>query len=525
MEHNRASQSDSPIPANGPMISKIHSLELAGAVSALLMVAFGFLTRGWFGTLILPEIIANTVLRFMPIGLFSAGLGLFGGWAKPILLGSVILGIASIGSAIARFDAQALDDLSIRSRVRRTLGLIVAVWVPLAIFGVFLSPLGIVFFATNRDLLALELALLAGVAVYGLSLYWFFPLATGRIRLFVDDVDAPARSQGRRRLLGQATAGAVGLVGLAYLGRLVLGIKAGATGDREGEISLPVTPTPEFYTVSKNIIDPSVSPGGWSLAIRGMVENEFDITYDELLQYPSVEQHATLTCISNPIGGDLIDNAIWVGVRLSDVLEQAGVHGEPGRVAFHGEDGYSDSFEFSKAIEPTTIIAYLMNGEALTDKHGFPARLIVPGKYGIKNGKWLRMIELVDDFRGYWQHRGWTNEGNIKTISLFERPLDRAVLSQEPQEIGGLAFAGPRGISKVEYSLDDGVTWIEAETLDNPGPLSWTIWRTLWTPAGSGAYELQVRATDGTGELQSPEQADPEPDGASGYHRVVVGIA
>ncbi len=105
---------------------------------------------------------------------------------------------------------------------------------------------------------------------------------------------------------------------------------------REGVISQPITPTPEFYTVSKNIIDPSVGLGGWTIAIRGMVEQEIDITYDELMQFPAVEQHATLTCISNPIGGDLIDNAIWVGARLSDVLDRAGVRGNPGRVAFTG---------------------------------------------------------------------------------------------------------------------------------------------------------------------------------------------
>ncbi|MEZ4521779.1 MAG: molybdopterin-dependent oxidoreductase [Thermomicrobiales bacterium] len=367
--------------------------------------------------------------------------------------------------------------------------------------------------------------MLADVAVFALSLYWFIPLILGKFDLLARRADVPAESQSRRRLIGQVVAGGIGLVGLGYLGNFVVGLRAGAPGGREGEISPPITPVPEFYTVSKNIIDPSVGLGGWSLGVAGMVEREINLNLDDLLAFPAVEQQATLTCISNPIGGDLIDNATWTGVRLADVLAQAGIQGEPGRVAFYGEDGYSDSFEFSKALEPTTIIAYFMNGEPLTDKHGFPARLIVPGKYGIKNGKWLRRIELVDEFRGYWQHRGWTNEGNVKTISLFERPLDRAVLSNEPQEIGGLAFAGPRGISKVELSLDDGETWTEVEDLYAPSPLSWTIWRTLWTPADSGAYELKVRATDGTGALQSPEQSDPEPDGASGYHRIVVGIA
>jgi hypothetical protein len=166
-----------------------------------------------------------------------------------------------------------------------------------------------------------------------------------------------------------------------------------------------------------------------------------------------------------------------------------------------------------------------MNGAPLTDKHGFPARLIVPGKYGIKNGKWLREIELVNGFRGYWQQRGWTNVGNIKTMSAIERPRDRAVLEGDVHEIGGVAFAGPRGISRVEISTDGGDSWRDADELLQPGPLSWTIWRVFWEPPSSGAYRLVVRATDGEGSIQTEEKADPVPDGASGYHRIVVGIA
>ena len=499
-------------------------LGFSGVVAALLMVAFGFLTRESFGSNVLPELIANTILRFMPIGMFSWGLSVFGGWAKPILLGSVILGIVAIGASIARFDGRSLDPLAVGARLRRTVGVAVTVWVPLALFGLIASPLGVVFFATNRDLLVLELSLLAGVLVYAGALYWLMPMLYGVFWPLAFDIDAPPASQSRRRLIGQLSAGAIGLLSVGYLGDLVLNVKAGASGGREGDISQPFTPTDEFYTVSKNLIDPSVGLGGWSLAVTGMVAERLELSYDDLLALPSVEQPATLTCISNPIGGDLVDNASWVGVRLSDVLDLAGVRGEPGRVAFFGADGYSDSFEFDKALEPTTIIAYEMNGERLEDKHGFPARLIVPGKYGIKNGKWLRSLELVDNYRGYWQQRGWTNVGDIKTFSTFERPVDRAVLSREPQEIGGIAFAGPRGIEKVEYSVDDGESWVEADLLDNPGPLSWTVWKTIWTPPESGAYELRVRATDGTGQLQSPDRADPDPDGASGYHKVVVGI-
>ena len=506
------------------MTRPVDRLGFSGIIAALLMVAFGFLTRDAFGSIVLSELIANTILRFMPIGMFSWGLSLFGGWAKPVLLGSVILGIVAIGSSIARFDGRSLDPLSVGARLRRTVGAAVTIWVPLAIFGLIAPSLGVVFFASSRDRLTLQLSLLAGVLVYAATLYWLMPLLYGVFGPLGSTVDAPPESRSRRRLIGQLSAGAVGLASIGYLGDLVLNVKAVASGGREGDISHPFTPTADFYSVSKNLIDPSVSLSGWSLTITGMVEERIKLSYDDLMALPPVEQPATLTCISNPVGGDLVDNASWVGARLSDALELAGVRGEPARVAFFGADGYSDSFEFDKALEPTTIIAYEMNGEKLNDKHGFPARLIVPGKYGIKNGKWLRRLELVDGFRGYWQQRGWTNLGDIKTISTFERPVDRAVLNREPQELGGVAFAGPRGIQTVEYSVDDGESWTEADLLENPGPLSWTIWRATWTPSAAGAYELRVRATDGAGQLQSPERADPAPDGASGYHKVVVGI-
>jgi DMSO/TMAO reductase YedYZ molybdopterin-dependent catalytic subunit len=500
-------------------------LEPAGALAALMMAAFSFLTRDWFAMPTLAELIANTVLRFIPIGLFSFMLGLLGGWAKPLLLGSVILGIVSSGALIARFDGMAFDRMELSRRLWRSFGLTVAVWAPLALFGLLASPLGVVYFATNRELLDLQLSLLSSVVVYAVVLYWLVPIALQSARSVRADVDRPAESLGRRRLLGQAAAGLAGLGSAVYLGDVVTGIRAGARGSNEGDISQVVTPVPEFYTVSKNFLDPSVDEDGWSLSVEGMVERPLSLSYEELLALPAVEQHATLTCISNRVGGDLIDNAIWTGVRLADVLEMTGVRGEPQRLAFFGHDGYSDSFEIEKAMEPTTIIAYLMNGEPLTDKHGFPARLIVPGKYGIKNGKWLRRLELVDDFEGFWQARGWTNEGTIKTMSAFERPTDRSVLDGGIQEIGGVAFAGTRGISKVEVSMDGGETWLDVDDLQAAGPLSWTIWRMTWEPPSSDAYRLVVRATDGEDTLQTEDEADPVPDGSSGYHRIVVGIA
>ena len=526
MEVDRQSQALDTTSLAG-RLSEADRLTLAGAVAALVTLAVAFLIRGLFDMPTLPELIASTLLRFMPIELFSFGLQVFGGWAKPVLLGGAVLGIVSLGSAIARFDGRTFADMQPGRRLRATLKLALVIWAPLALFGLVASGIGVIFLATNRETVQLLASLLVSALVYAVALHWGIGFVAAQVRAARGPaVDRPPRSLSRRRLLGQAAAGVAGLASLAYLGRIVVATRAGVGGERTGEISAPVTPVGEFYTVSKNFVNPSVGLDGWSLSVGGMTQRTIELSYDELRALPAVEQHATLTCISNPVGGNLIDNAAWTGVRLADILELAGVEGEPARVVFYGADGYSDSFEIEKAFEPTTIVAYLMNGAPLEDKHGFPARLIVPGKYGIKNGKWLERIELVrGNYEGYWQARGWTNTADIKTMSTFERPLDRAVLNLEPQEIGGVAFAGPRGISRVEYSLDGGETWQDADELLNPGPLSWTIWRATWTPAGSGAYRLVVRATDGEGNLQSDAHADPLPDGASGYHRLVVGVA
>jgi DMSO/TMAO reductase YedYZ molybdopterin-dependent catalytic subunit len=362
--------------------------------------------------------------------------------------------------------------------------------------------------------------------VFTLAVYLIYPVLSGQWPRARDEliVDHPPESASRRALLGKAATGAIALVGVAYVGRFVVDTRSGSVGGGGDEVSLPITPNDEFYTVSKNFVDPNVGLGGWELQVNGLVNQQLTFSYDDLLAMPSVEQMATLTCISNEVGGDLIGNAVWTGVRLSDILARTGFNPTTEKIAFFGADGYSDSFELSKALEPTTIVAYLMNGERLPDSHGFPARLIVPGKYGIKNGKWLRRIQLVTDYRGYWQERGWTDIATIKTLSRFDVPGARAIVPLGPVDLGGIAFAGDRGIGHVEYSTDDGATWVEADQLQVISPLSWAIWRAVWTPSGEGAYELRVRATDGNGEVQYAERADPVPDGASGYHRRVIGV-
>jgi len=168
-----------------------------------------------------------------------------------------------------------------------------------------------------------------------------------------------------------------------------------------------------------------------------------------------------------------------------------------------------------------------MNDEPMPRLHGMPVRLIVPGLYGIKNVKWLTKITVsTEDYEGYWQQRSWTDTAIIKTSSRIDMPGDRGVASSGQIEVGGVAFAGDRGIQAVEVSTDDGETWKEATIVENPSPagLSWVVWTMDWV-AKPGTYDFVVRATDGTGEVQTDEPAPELPDGASGWHRVSVGVA
>ncbi|MBI4303327.1 MAG: sulfite oxidase, partial [Chloroflexi bacterium] len=299
------------------------------------------------------------------------------------------------------------------------------------------------------------------------------------------------------------------------------------------------------YIVSKNSLDPKVDIKYWRLEVDGLVENPLTFDYEQLKKLPAVAQYLTLECISNPVGGDQIGNALWKGVRMRDLLLQAGAKSSAIKVVLYGEDEYSDSIALSKAMEEGTLLAYEMNGETLTNGHGFPVRLLVPGIYGMKNVKWLTRIELVDyDYRGYWQERGWSDLAAIKTMSRIDVPAGRESglsflelmdlfttpeeeerelkIEQDSALLGGIAFAGDRGISQVEVSTDDGQTWNKAQVKEALSPYTWVLWVYDWRPPGEGKLTIKVRAADSKGNLQPSEPADPLPDGASGYHSIVV---
>jgi len=394
--------------------------------------------------------------------------------------------------------------------------------------------------ATAHWIAALEM--LISFSVCGIGIMVFYGLLSRPPQPVIEDETATAvgQSVGRRRFVALGIGAAVALALGSTLRRLFRmgtfsydGRQYG--GPRVQKIT-PIRPDDEFYQVSKNLVDPDVARDSWRLDIVGQVENPRVYSYADIAAMPAVEQESTLLCISYGVGSGLCSNAIWKGVPLPTLLGQVKPKPNVTTVLFRAADGYYETFRFEKAMEPTTLVAYEMNGEPLPRRHGFPLRLIVPGLYGEKNPKWLTRIELLDEADGrlhrrhgcgFYKEQGWGRQGDaIPTHSRFDAPQVRGDHFEAPFQVGktvelrGMAFGGDRGISKVEISTDDGKTWDDAE-ITKPGTrLSWSLWSYQWTPKEEGETKLVVRATDGEGKLQISEYRDQVPDGATGLHYV-----
>jgi Oxidoreductase molybdopterin binding domain/Mo-co oxidoreductase dimerisation domain len=255
------------------------------------------------------------------------------------------------------------------------------------------------------------------------------------------------------------------------------------------------------------------------------VEQPTNLTYDALRSLPSVAQDQTLECISNEVGGNLISNAHWTGVRIADLLTSAGIKAGAGELIFRCADGYSDSLHLTQALGPRALVVYQINGQPLPKAHGFPARLLVPGLYGMKNGKWVTRLEVGAGMYqgGYWEQQGWSREARVKTMTRIDVPGNGDLLTPRPTVIAGVAFSGNRGISQVDVSVDGGRTW-SAATLKRPlADQTWVLWELPWQP-NTGSYVVTARAIDLAGFVQSPTAAPTLPDGASGYHAITVTV-
>ncbi len=296
-----------------------------------------------------------------------------------------------------------------------------------------------------------------------------------------------------------------------------------------------VTPSDRFYTVDVNVMTPVVNVNAWKLRVKGLVNNTLELTYEEVRSLPAVEEYATLECISNKVGEDLISSALWKGVLLKEILEKAQVKPEAKYIVFRCHDGYDVGIPLERGLEGT-ILAYEMNGAALPLGHGFPLRAIVPGLYGMMNAKWITEIELADSvYEGFWQREGWSNNAEYQIHSTVVLPggalrsrfgasaPSRVVLGDKVP-VAGIAFAGDRDVSKVEVSTDGGKSWEEAMIKEPLSKNAWVLWATEWNPPAEGRYRIMVRATDGTGRVQAAEQRQAFPSGSTGYHAVEVTV-
>lgn len=287
-----------------------------------------------------------------------------------------------------------------------------------------------------------------------------------------------------------------------------------------------ITSVDNFYRIDINTVPPHVDVNTWHLTLKGLVKTPLNLMLGDIVAMPRVTQAVTMQCISNPVGGDLTSSNYWTGVRFKDVLAQAGLMPTAKEIAITAADGFYEGVPLAEAMDDRTLLVYAMNGAALTPEHGFPLRIYIPGHYGMKMPKWITDMEVVDhSTAGYWEERGWTQTAIPKTTSVIDTvTVDNAAISKNGiMPLGGIAWAGSRGISKVEVQIND-KPWVEAE-LRTPAysPLTWVQWRYDWKTA-PGSYNVTVRATDGAGALQETQNVDPGPEGATGLNSAQFNI-
>lgn len=298
-------------------------------------------------------------------------------------------------------------------------------------------------------------------------------------------------------------------------------------------IDLPsfLTPNDEFYRIDTALSVPQLSRTDWRLRVHGMVDRETTFDMTALAHLPVVEKVVTLTCVSNPIGGDLISNATWTGYRVRDILAAVGVHPDADMVLSMSVDGFTAGTPVEALTDGRdALLAITMNGAPLPAEHGYPARLVVPGLYGyVSATKWVVDLELTrfDRAQAYWTRLGWSERGPIKTESRIDVPRSGAEIDRGPVVFGGVAWAQHRGVRAVEVRIDSPASpgvWQPAEMGASYSADTWRLWSFPWQAREVGPHTLTVRATDNTGAVQTADTAPPPPDGATGWHRVEFSV-
>lgn len=502
-------------------------LALCGVLAAVAGIAAGHLVAAFVSPAASPVLaIGSTVIDLTPTPVKEWAIARFGTADKAVLQGAVLAGTLALA---------AVAGLLTRRRIPFGVGLIVLL-TGLAGAAALLRPA-----AAVRDAVPSLAAMGAGVAV----LVWLAGLARPAAG---DDEQAAAIPRdvatGRRGFLG-------GALGVAVLSTLaVVGGQLRAGAQRAKQIALPRaqdpakplptglestvkgisplrTPTEAFYRVDTNLVVPQVDVDTWTLEVDGMVERPFTMTFDELSAMPLIERDITMTCVSNEVGGSYVGAARWLGVRLTDLLDRAGISGTPDQLLSTAVDGFTISTPLEAVRDGRdAMVAVGMNGAQLTDVHGFPARLVTPGLYGFVGAtKWLTKLTLTTYAadQAYWTKRQWATDAPIRTSARIDTPAPLSTIRAGRVAIGGVAWAQHRGVGKVEVKIDEG-PWQATRLGPDVGVDYWRQWFLPWD-AKPGLHRLSVRATDLQGRVQEAERATPFPSGSSGIQEVVVTVA
>ncbi|QYK51353.1 MAG: molybdopterin-dependent oxidoreductase [Anaerolineales bacterium] len=286
-----------------------------------------------------------------------------------------------------------------------------------------------------------------------------------------------------------------------------------------------LTANDDFYRIDINTRPPQLSEDAWQLQIGGLVDTPMQFTLQQLRDLPAQTQILTMQCISNTVGGDLTSSSRWTGVRFKDVLALTGIQSGAAGAYITSADGFYEFVTMQDIEDERTLLVYAMNDEPLPYEHGFPLRIYIPNRYGMKQPKWIQWIELVPErVDGYWVDRGWDREAFAHTVSVIDTVVvDPDVGETGQATCGGIAWAGTRGISRVEVKVDE-AEWLPAELIAPPlSELNWILWKFSF-PYVMGRRVLQVRAYDSVGQPQETRNAPPAPSGATGIHQIVVTI-
>jgi DMSO/TMAO reductase YedYZ molybdopterin-dependent catalytic subunit len=508
---------------------------LAGVLAGGAALGVGQLVAGFTGASSSPVVaVGQLQIDFTPPWLKNFAIQEFGSHDKQVLVGGILVVLAIFAACVGVLAARRLAYGMTGLAVFAAVGLTAAASRPLATFSSMLPTL----FAVATAVVVLRLLVeRIGTAPEPVAaeLVAAEPVAAG--------ADA-AIGDGRRRFLVAAGVTAVVGIGSELIGRSLTSQSSVAGARNAVRLPPPASPIPataagtslkvpgispfitankDFYRVDTAIVLPQVAPNSWQLRIHGMVRREITISFHELLKRPLIEDYITLCCVSNPVAGPYIGNALWLGASLSSLLREAGIKAGADQLMCTSADGFTSGTPIQTVMDGRdALLAVAMNGQPLPIEHGFPVRMVVPGLYGyVSATKWVTDIN-VTTFAGndaYWAQRGWSQQAPIKTECRIDTPLTNPVKTGR-NTVAGVAWAQHKGVDAVEVRVDNG-PWQQAQLAAVPGIDTWRQWAWNWD-APRGQHTIQARATDATGYTQTGATAPPEPDGATGYPTVYL---